>query len=139
VVPRRVATLNCIVQVKVTVSQGVIVHWESPGYNQVTPMYLMTKDASRNVSGDDALQSGIAEIEAVPRALPSFQDREPFLDREAGEKGVVHARYLRSQEISQVLRARDDAVQSPRGLCAGANIVQGSVSEDLDDQFGGEV
>ena len=75
----------------------------------------------------------------MPRAFPSFQDGVPFLNREAGEKGVVHARYLRSKEISQVLRARDDAVQSPRGLCASANIAQGSVGEDLDDQLGGEV
>lgn len=138
-VPRRVATLDRVVQVKVTVSQGAIVHRESPSCDQVTAMYLMTRDASRNVSGDDALQSGIAEIEAVPRAFPSFQCGEPFLDREARKKGVVHARYLGSQEILEVLRARDDAVQSPRGLCAGANVAQGSVGEDLDDQFGGEV
>ena len=61
------------------------------------------------------------------------------MNGETGEKGVVHARYLRSQEISQVLRARDDAVEPPGGLCAGADIAQGSVGEDLDDQFGGEV
>lgn len=75
----------------------------------------------------------------MPRAFPPFQDREPFLNGGTGEKGVTHARYLRSHEISQVLRARDDAVQSPRGLCAGANIAQGSIGEDLDDQLGGEV
>ena len=75
----------------------------------------------------------------MPSAFPFFQDRESFLDGGTGEKGVVHARYLRSHEISQVLRARNDAVQSPRGLCTGANIAQGSVGEDLDDQLGGEV
>lgn len=140
-VPRRVPTPDRVVQVKVTVPQGSIVHRESPSRDQVTAPYLVRGHAGRNVSRDDAPQGGIAEVEAAPRAFPAFQDGEPFLDGDAagGEEGVVHARDLGSQEILQVLRARDDGVQPPRGLRAGPDVAQGSVGEDLDDQFGGEV
>ena len=51
----------------------------------------------------------------------------------------MYTRYLRSYEVSKIQGARDNAIEPPRGQCESANIPQGSVRENLDKKFGGEV
>ena len=137
--PRRAAALDCIVQVKIAVSHRAIVHREPASRDQIPAVYFIANSAGSDIFGNDALHGRLAEIKGTPRAFPSLQDGDTLVDRGAREKWILHAGNLRTHQVLEIERARDDVAEPARGQHACANVAHGQVGKDVDDQFSGEV